>query len=110
MVTSDLPVGLDIQNPVPQIRRIQTKFCRSDELEAVAIAPNPLDLLTHIWSSKEALFKIYGSEVDFREEMAFSTEEQDHIFLLKDGHMVRHELFTRKHEDMWMTLCLAISA
>jgi len=106
MVTSDLPVGLDIQSPTPQLNRIRTKFCRADELDAAVIAPDPLGLLTRIWSAKEALFKIYGTDVDFREEMAYSTEEQDHIFLLKHGGMVRHELFTKKHADMWMTLCL----
>ena len=106
MVTSDLPVGLDIQSPTPQLNRIRTKFCRADELEAADIAPDPLGLLTRIWSAKEALFKIYGTDVDFREEMAYSTEEQDHIFLLKHRGMVRHELFTEKHADMWMTLCL----
>lgn len=110
MVLSDKPVGVDIQTPVEQIARIRTKFCRQDELDGAAIAPNPLEFLTRIWSAKEALFKIYGSDVDFRAEMAFACEEQDHIFLLKSEGMARHDLFVHRHGDMLLTVCLDLGA
>lgn len=109
MIESERPVGLDLQNPVDQISRIRTKFCRQDELDAAAIAPDPVSFLTSIWSAKEALFKIYGENIDFRGEMAFSTEEQDHIFLLKDGGMKRHELFFDRIEDIQVCICLDLT-
>lgn len=108
LVTSPYPVGIDIQSPTPQLERIKGKFCRGDELEAAEFAPNKLAFLTRVWSAKEALFKIYGSDVDFREEMAFSCEEQDHIFLLKEGSATRHDLFYAKHAPLQLTVCLRL--
>lgn len=106
LVTSPYPVGIDIQTPTPQLERIKGKFCRGDELEAADFAPNRLAFLTRIWSAKEALFKIYGSDVDFRKEMAFNCTEQDHIFLLKEGRAKRHDLYYAKEAALRITVCL----
>jgi phosphopantetheinyl transferase len=63
LVLANTPVGIDIQTPKEQIRRIHTKFC--SPAEQARYAHNPLRELTIIWSAKEAIFKFWGENVDF---------------------------------------------
>lgn len=80
-------VGIDIEIPVQKIGNIRNKFLSIDELEMFNVRiPTVInsngqpttalnvDLLTNLWTCKEAIFKWYGDGgVDFR----------DHIHLLK---------------------------
>ncbi|MFN5621718.1 MAG: 4'-phosphopantetheinyl transferase family protein [Flavobacteriales bacterium] len=67
LVLSDTPVGIDIQLPTEQIRRIHTKFCSPSEL--ARFSPTPLREMTIIWSAKEAIFKFWGENVAFAEDI-----------------------------------------
>lgn len=62
---SDLPCGLDIQTCKPQIESLKTKFCNDHELEWA----KSLDDLTTIWCIKEAIFKVFGTQVPFAESI-----------------------------------------
>jgi phosphopantetheinyl transferase (holo-ACP synthase) len=66
MMLSDKPVGLDIQKPTEKLLRIRERFCNSRELD---LAGDSLEDLTIIWSTKEAVFKVYGENVAFGEQM-----------------------------------------
>ena len=58
---SDLPCGLDIQTCKSQIEKLKTKFCNSTEL----VWAKSLEELTTIWCIKEAIFKVFGTQVLF---------------------------------------------
>ena len=81
IVSSDHRVGIDIEMPSPKVERIKNKFLNQAELSQFDPEPsgrNPIpivigtenqnsDLLTTLWSAKEAVFKWYGNgNVDFR--------------------------------------------
>jgi phosphopantetheinyl transferase len=97
IVSKDNRVGIDIEIVTPKIEKVKNKFLNEKELEWVAsyrlpvagnlkstnktivhipdqqvyqLANQPVNLLTLLWSCKEAVFKWYGSaEVDFKKDI-----------------------------------------
>lgn len=74
-------VGIDIEMITPRIDNIKHKFLHADELKSVNgyAAGQQRNLLTLLWSAKEAMFKWWGrGDVDFSEVLRinnFSTED-----------------------------------
>jgi phosphopantetheinyl transferase len=65
-------VGVDVEVITPRVEKIKHKFLHPDELRFVNSRPTnqQINLLTLLWSAKEAMFKWYGlGEVDFSEMM-----------------------------------------
>ncbi len=74
IVSRNQRVGIDIEMPVEKIEKIQNKFLSEDELALFTDHGSPLtvnrELLTILWSAKEASFKWYGNGgVDFRKHI-----------------------------------------
>jgi phosphopantetheinyl transferase len=65
VVTSDVTIGLDIQEPTEQIFTIRSKFCSSSEWSWLESHAEVVRALTIVWSAKEAIFKYWGEQVDF---------------------------------------------
>ncbi|MCB0761478.1 MAG: 4'-phosphopantetheinyl transferase superfamily protein [Flavobacteriales bacterium] len=66
LAVGEKPVGLDIQDDTPKLFNIKHKFCNDEELRMWS---DDLDRLTLIWAGKESVFKIYGEDLAFAEEM-----------------------------------------
>ncbi|MEO0403545.1 MAG: 4'-phosphopantetheinyl transferase superfamily protein [Bacteroidota bacterium] len=62
-------VGIDIQKPEDKMFRIKHKYCHPEELNRVEKHEHPLDILSIIWSAKEAVFKVYGENILFAEQL-----------------------------------------
>lgn len=60
-------VGIDVELLTPRVEKIKHKFLHPDELQMVDRAKiDKVQLLTLLWSAKEAMFKWWGSgDVDF---------------------------------------------
>jgi phosphopantetheinyl transferase len=72
IVSSTHRVGIDIEMITPRVDKIKHKFLHPDELAFVNshATDHSVDLLTLLWSAKEAMFKWWGrGEVDFSEVM-----------------------------------------
>lgn len=80
VVFSQSPVGLDIQSPTPKLFNIKEKFCNERELE---LWGETLDRLTLIWSAKEAVFKVFGENLAFAEEIDIHFGDKDNEFYAK---------------------------
>lgn len=65
VVSSDVTIGLDIQEPTEQIFTIRSKFCSSGEWSWLESHAEVVRALTLVWSAKEAIFKYWGEQVDF---------------------------------------------
>lgn len=77
LVFSTHPVGLDIQSPTPKLFNIKDKFCNEREL---ALFGESLEKLTLIWSAKEAIFKVYGENLAFAEEIDIHFGDKDNEY------------------------------
>jgi len=65
VVTADVNIGLDVQEPTEQIFNIRSRFCSSTEWSWLESHAESLRALTIVWSAKEAIFKYWGELVDF---------------------------------------------
>lgn len=72
IVSSRYRVGADLEFITPRLENIRNKFLHSDEMRFINSRPQNqrLQLLSIIWSAKEAMYKWYGQgEVNFAEMM-----------------------------------------
>lgn len=72
IISSTMRVGIDVEIITPRVERIKHKFLHGDELRFVntELPSRQVELLTILWSAKEAMYKWYGAgEVDFSEMM-----------------------------------------
>jgi 4'-phosphopantetheinyl transferase EntD len=109
-------VGVDIELVSGKVQRIAHKFVSVEELAIVnrqssivnegrltahraPAAEENLDVLTMLWSCKEALFKWYGKgQVDFREHMQLKS-------IIDAGNGRFHSIFCfRKEEELFLDL------
>ena len=70
LVSSTSRVGIDIENVTARVEKIKHKFLHPDELIFVNKnrTEQQIELLTLLWSTKEAMFKWWGrGDVDFSE-------------------------------------------
>jgi len=88
IVSSTHRVGIDIEIPSEKVKRVAHKFVHENEnrylVNTLPLMFN-LELLTILWSSKEALFKWYSlGKVDFKENMQLSggIQKQNDSFIL----------------------------
>lgn len=72
IVSNECRVGIDVEFKTQRLQQIKRKFLHNDELRFVNsnAESKQLDLLTILWSAKEAMYKWYGAGlVDFKEMM-----------------------------------------
>jgi phosphopantetheinyl transferase len=72
IVSSSMRVGVDVELITPKLEKIKHKFLHADELRFLNthLSGTQLNLLSILWSAKEAMYKWFGeSEVDFKEMM-----------------------------------------
>lgn len=72
IASSGYRVGIDVEFITPKVERIKHKFLHAEEMRFVNAQPQhmQLQLLSILWSAKEAMFKWFGNgEVDFSEMM-----------------------------------------
>ena len=77
VLVSSRPCGLDIQKAEEKMMRIKDKFCHEEEWAAAAVSSSPLDYVSLLWSAKEALFKVYGENLIFKEQLRIAPFDLD---------------------------------
>jgi phosphopantetheinyl transferase len=81
IVSTNSRVGIDIEIPVEKIKAISHKFVSPSErkeFELQELSASGPQLLTLLWSAKEAVFKWYGNgEVDFRKHILLSDQQKE---------------------------------
>lgn len=84
IIVSDNSIGMDIQNPDKKLLLIQKKFCNEQELSFVPSGEAGLIHTTIIWSTKEAIFKVYGENVPFADDMTIRPFDVDDNIIYAD--------------------------
>lgn len=70
-------VGIDVEMKREKIKRIANKFCNELELELADKSGNEIEILTEIWCTKEAMFKMCESRsLSFKDDMSVSVYDQ----------------------------------
>ena len=93
-------VGMDIEFMSPRLKGISPKFLNEDERKYLEkwqyMSALHLQMITIIWSAKEAIFKWYGAgNVDFRKHMVM-----DGIIIFGSDGWITIPFLFRKDEDI----------
>lgn len=106
---SSCEVGMDIEQYGTRVRKVASRFIRSDEEPAMMEGDEVYALLLH-WSAKEALFKLMGvEEVDFIRHLRifpFSLSEEEGEFEAceyRTGRQERYRVRYVTHPDFVLT-------
>ncbi len=98
LATSEAKVGIDLQEENPKLERIRKKFVSDKEETLIEQTANSFDPVHFLWCAKEAVFKIHGENLPFKDIEAESIQlaECGQVdFCLKDGrqHKVYYAFF-----------------
>ncbi|MDG1262390.1 MAG: 4'-phosphopantetheinyl transferase superfamily protein [Flavobacteriales bacterium] len=100
--------GFDIQHPDPKIAVIKTKFANAPELKEAEDSGDELNYLTIIWSAKEAIFKVYGENLAFADEMRIHPftigQEVINATISREDNSIEHVLRVFKIHDHWVVV------
>ena len=86
------PIGLDIQTPDPRVLRIQRRFMNAKEIEWFDASARQLEYATLVWACKEAVFKYFGTGVDFAADCTVRPIQEGQSLILE--YFGRHGRFT----------------
>jgi phosphopantetheinyl transferase len=105
--------GMDIQSPDPKLEKIKQKFAHPEELDFALKSADALDALTILWSSKEALFKVYGQEKAFADQLRVDpfTPGQDELSARVEvtaDNWVPHRIRCFRIENHWVLVVKSI--
>lgn len=99
-------VGLDIQKPEEKMLRIKTKFGHPQELEQAVKSNDELNYISILWSAKEAIFKVYGENILFAQELRiepFNLEDSlIHAHYIAKGKKHYHALHKMQIDGHWI--------
>ncbi len=62
VISSDVPVGIDIERIGNRVEKVVSHFLKQEELVTLALYSDTVPALHLAWSAKEAVFKILGQE------------------------------------------------
>lgn len=105
--------GMDIQASDPKLEKIKEKFAHPKELDFALKSADSLDALTILWSAKEALFKVYGQEKAFADQLRIDpfTPGQSQLSALVEvskGEWVPHGLRCFRVLEHWVVVAHTI--
>ncbi|HUQ65027.1 MAG TPA: 4'-phosphopantetheinyl transferase superfamily protein [Flavitalea sp.] len=95
-------VGVDIEFVSPRLKGISTKFLTDDESKYLEkwryLSALHLQMITIIWSAKEAMFKWYGAgNVDFRKHMVL-----DGVIVTRSDGWITIPFLFKKEENIFL--------
>lgn len=103
VILSENPIGIDVQNPNPKLFRIKQKFCNERELLQLGYASDALSDITRIWSSKEAVFKVYGENVAFAQDLDVHLLDETQITCrVSNRDEAEFDLLSRRIDDYYL--------
>ncbi len=110
VVVHPATAGIDIQRVDQKLLRIKEKFASHQELVDAKQSADELSYLTILWTIKEAIFKVYGSQLPFAEGIQVSRFElspSTHaVHVIRLGQTKVHQVQTIKILDFWVAVVL----
>lgn len=102
-ISTNSPVGIDIEIERSQITRIAKKFLHENEKEWTDLS---IADLTKIWGAKEALYKLHGrTQLIFAKQLLIHPFNENKGQIIENGVADTFELIFDQHEKV--TICAA---
>jgi len=113
VIISDKTAGIDIQNEVGKITRIQHKFI-SDAERARLDEENLIPYYHVFWGAKESMYKAYGTkELDFKDHMHlypfrfFKDQIEIKGWVKKEKIFQSYDVYAEKIDQDYLVFCLS---
>lgn len=106
VVVHPATAGIDIQRADPKLLRIKEKFASRRELIDASLSDQELEYLTILWTIKEAVYKVHGSQLPFAEGIQvsrFEIGQSEHLIRIERlGRVSEHQVRSFKLADHWV--------
>lgn len=103
MMQSDVACGIDIERIHSRVEKVKHKFLNDQELKTFTDAS--ISTLTQLWTAKEAMFKVHGTDTVFMRNNIFVDIESPDLghAVLKEGALeLKRNILFRVNEDMML--------
>ena len=111
-VRGDRPVGVDVEGATERLRKVQARFVGPADQPVLEPFGDTLDTLCRLWTAKEAVFKAFGTGVDFLTGIAWTQVSDDGARLIAVQHdvelILRWEALDGPEATTWMALAVAL--
>ena len=86
-VRSDAPVGVDVEGATERLRKVRARFVGPADQPVLDQFGDSLDTLCRLWTAKEAVFKVFGTGVDFLTGIQWKQVSDDgaHLIAVQQG-------------------------
>ncbi len=114
VLAAPVSCGIDIQFPVPKIKRIVHKFCSSKESQHIQ-DDDDLETMHIIWGAKECLYKAYGrKQIEYKSDIHINSPSTLLVhpgvgILRKDNKEFKYEIHADVVLDYILTYCFETS-
>jgi 4'-phosphopantetheinyl transferase len=100
-ISLDTDIGIDLEVPRPKILNVSSRVFSEPEL---AIIANDIDKATILWSSKEALYKIYGKrKVNFKDNLIITYKDKTYMgHINMPDHVSKHKIIVEKIGETYL--------
>lgn len=111
---SEVPCGIDIQQPVAKIARILPRIATAEEQSAIHSLYD-LTTMHAIWGSKESMYKAYGRRLlDFKKHMkvldpARLVGGQSLGMIVQEDEVLSYEIYGKLHDHFILIYCFEAS-
>lgn len=86
------PVGVDVEEATDRLTKVRRRFVGPADRPILARFGDNLDSLCRLWTAKEAVFKTFGTAVDFLTGIDWDEVQEDGARLTAIQHGIRLEL------------------
>lgn len=111
-VRGDRPVGVDVEGATERLRKVRARFVGPADQPVLEPFGDTLDTLCRLWTAKEAVFKAFGTGVDFLTGIEWTQVSDDGARLIAVQHdvelILRWEALDGPEATTWMALAVAM--
>ena len=111
-VRGDRPVGVDVEGATERLRKVRARFVGPVDQPVLEQFGDTLDALCRLWTAKEAVFKAFGTGVDFLTGIEWTQVSDNGARLVAVQHDVeltlRWQGLDGPEATTWMALAVAL--
>ena len=111
-VRGNRPVGVDVEGAAERLRTVEARFVGPADQPVLEQFGDTLDTLCRLWTAKEAVFKAFGTKVDFLTGIEWTQVSHDGARLFAVQHdeelTLRWEALDGPEATTWMALAVAL--
>ena len=106
---SEAPIGIDVEAAGQRLEKVRRRFAGSTDQPVLDQFGDSRDTLCRLWTAKEAVFKVFGTGVDFLTGMEWIevTHAQARIHCVRQDCEINLYWRQLQHPEAWLAVACA---